>query len=55
MVVSWNPEKGEHIQGVVNEIGLDYIKIKVEKRNGQLVPKDKQKIISISSEGKVKR
>ena len=52
MLVSWIPSKGESMQGVINEIGLDYIKIKVEKRKGQLVPKDKQKIIGISTNGK---
>ena len=52
MLISWTPGKGESMQGVINEIGLDYIKIKVEKRKGQLVPKEKQKTIEISTGGK---
>ena len=52
MLASWTPNKNESLQGVINEIGLDYIKIKVEKRKGQLVPKEKQKTIEISTGGK---
>lgn len=53
MVASWKDGKSEISQGIINEVGLNYIKLHVEKKNGQLVPKKDQRIIIITSEGKL--
>jgi len=52
-IVSWNTSQS-HSEGIIVEVGLDYIKIHIEKRNGQLVPKKDQETIKISSKGQLK-
>ncbi|PIN94537.1 hypothetical protein COU53_03245 [Candidatus Pacearchaeota archaeon CG10_big_fil_rev_8_21_14_0_10_30_48] len=55
MVTSWKQGKNEVFTGVINEIGLDYVKLHVEKKNEILVPKKDQKILIISSEGRLRK
>ena len=55
MVSSWKEDKKETFTGIINEIGLDYVKLHVEKKNEILVPKKEQKILIISSEGRLKK
>jgi voltage-gated potassium channel len=54
-LISYHTSRKDYIQGVISEIGLDYIKMRVEKRDDQLVPKKDQKIVVITSKGKMKR
>lgn len=54
-LVSWKENKKEVYDGNVNEIGLGYIKIHIEKKNGVLLPKKDQKTIIITTKGKLKK
>ena len=55
LVISYNHGNKHLSEGVINEVGLNYIKMHVEKKNGQLVPKKDQKTLTITSEGKIKK
>ena len=53
--VIWHPTPKEAFNGNVIEIGLEHIKIHINKKNGQLLPKKNQRTITITSKGRVKK
>ena len=53
--VEWISNKKENYGGSITEIGLNYIKINVTKKNNELLSKRDQKTIKIDSSGKEKK
>lgn len=53
--IVWHQNEKEVFNGHVIEIGLEYIRINVDKKNGKLIPKKEQQTITITSKGKVKK
>lgn len=53
--IIWHQNEKESFNGHIVEIGLEYIKINTNKKNGKLLPKKEQKTITITSKGKVKK
>jgi len=54
-LIEWYPEKGVVFEGNITSIGLNNIRVKLIKKSNKLLPKNQQKIITITTKGRIKR
>lgn len=53
--IIWHQNEKESFNGHIVEMGLEYIKINTNKKNGKILLKKEEKTIKITSKGKVKK
>ena len=53
-IIEWKPTPKESMEGEIFEMGLDYIKVRIAKKDKHLVPKKEQKSIILRSKGLIK-